>query len=251
MPAHEDRVGIMQPYFFPYLGHFALIASVDRWVVFDVPQYTPKTWMNRNRVLHPAEEWMYVTVPVKGGSRNRSIQSVMLHRPDEALESIRGKLAHYRRKAPYFERVVSLLESAFERRANDSLVGMNVSALQVVCDYLGLAFNYAICSEMGLELSDVEHAGQWALKIATQLGAREYLNPVGGSTIFDPNEFQAAGVRLGFLEIPAMTYDTAPYRFIPNLSILDVLMWTEPSDVKRFLVERAIVVPGERHARAR
>ena len=29
----------MQPYFFPYLGHFSLISSVDKWVVFDVTQY--------------------------------------------------------------------------------------------------------------------------------------------------------------------------------------------------------------------
>lgn len=32
----------MQPYFFPYLGHFSLIASVDRWYVFDITQYTPE-----------------------------------------------------------------------------------------------------------------------------------------------------------------------------------------------------------------
>lgn len=47
------RLGIMQPYFFPYPGHFALIAHVDQWLVFDITQYTPKTWMNRNRILHP------------------------------------------------------------------------------------------------------------------------------------------------------------------------------------------------------
>jgi WbqC-like protein family len=47
------RLGIMQPYFCPYLGHFALIAAVDQRIVFDVTQYTPKTWMNRNPILHP------------------------------------------------------------------------------------------------------------------------------------------------------------------------------------------------------
>ena len=47
------RLGIMHPFFFPYLGHFALIAAVDQWIVFDVTQYTPKTWMNRNPILQP------------------------------------------------------------------------------------------------------------------------------------------------------------------------------------------------------
>ena len=47
------KLGIMQPYFFPYIGYFSLIANTDLWVVFDTPQYTRKSWMNRNRILHP------------------------------------------------------------------------------------------------------------------------------------------------------------------------------------------------------
>ena len=62
------RIGIMQPYFFPYLGHFALIANVDAWIVFDVTQYTPKTWINRNRVLHPTSGANWVSVALKNSS---------------------------------------------------------------------------------------------------------------------------------------------------------------------------------------
>ena len=62
------RLGIMQPYFFPYLGHFSLIAAADEWVVFDVTQYTPSSWMNRNRILHPVRGWKWLTVPLANGS---------------------------------------------------------------------------------------------------------------------------------------------------------------------------------------
>ena len=37
------KLGIMQPYFFPYLGYFELIERTDRWVVFDVVQYNTKS----------------------------------------------------------------------------------------------------------------------------------------------------------------------------------------------------------------
>lgn len=47
----------MQPYFFPYLGRFSLIAECDEWIVFDTSQYTKRNWINRNRVLHPAAGW--------------------------------------------------------------------------------------------------------------------------------------------------------------------------------------------------
>lgn len=31
-------VGIMQPYFYPYLGYFSLIKQVDRFILFDTVQ---------------------------------------------------------------------------------------------------------------------------------------------------------------------------------------------------------------------
>lgn len=232
----------MQPYFFPYLGHFGLIASVDRWVVFDVTQYTPKTWMNRNRVLHASEPtWAWVTVPVQGSSQSRLTKDIELHDPAAALPAVLGKLAHYRRHAPHYEAVVSLVEASFNGRASDTLVALDSSALCAVCGYLGIPFDYEICSEMELDLSRVEHAGQWALRIAEQLGASEYVNPLGGRELFRPEEFERAGVRLSFFDMPPMTYEPTPYQFIPSLSVLDVLMWNDPADVRAFIKGQASV----------
>jgi hypothetical protein len=241
----------MQPYFFPYLGYFALIANVDHWVVFDVTQYTPKTWLNRNRVLHPTSEWMYVTVPIKGSSQNKLIREVMLNSPEEALNSIQGKLGHYKNKAPFYDDVVRLVERSFSERSIDTLVALNVSCLQTVCEYLGVKFEYRICSRMDLDFSHVEHPGHWALRIAEQVGATEYINPLGGARLFRPQEFEASGVGLGFLAMPDMPYDPTPYKFLPSLSVLDVLMWNRAEDVHNFISEQASVVSGEDALRVR
>ena len=45
------KIAIMQPYFFPYIGYFQLINSVDEFVIYDNIQYTKKGWINRNRIL--------------------------------------------------------------------------------------------------------------------------------------------------------------------------------------------------------
>jgi len=39
----EDlKLAIMQPYFFPYIGYFQLIASVDLFIVYDNIKYTKR-----------------------------------------------------------------------------------------------------------------------------------------------------------------------------------------------------------------
>ena len=45
------KLGIMQPYLFPYIGYFQLINYVDSFVLFDDIQFINKGWVNRNRIL--------------------------------------------------------------------------------------------------------------------------------------------------------------------------------------------------------
>ena len=75
------KLGIMQPYFFPYPGYFALIAQVDRWVVFDTPQYMRHGWVNRNRILHPGSGWQYIVAPLVKHRRSTSIRDIRLADP--------------------------------------------------------------------------------------------------------------------------------------------------------------------------
>lgn len=49
------KLGIMQPYFYPYLGYFSLIKHTDKWIVFDSVQYIERGWVNRNRIIHPTK----------------------------------------------------------------------------------------------------------------------------------------------------------------------------------------------------
>jgi hypothetical protein len=221
----------MQPYFFPYLGYFALLANTDRWVVFDVTQYTPKSWMNRNRVLHPTGGWSYVTVPLRGSSQNMKIREARILDPIAAHRSVRGKLSHYRRSAPHYAEVCNLVDQVFDGLVDDSLTHLNVIGLNTVCTYLQIPFTYEIASEMDMQLPAVSHPGGWAPAIAGALGADEYINPPGGRALFKPDEFAAHGVTLGYIEMPSFVYATADFGFEPDLSILDVLMWNDPGTV--------------------
>jgi hypothetical protein len=235
----------MQPYFFPYLGHFSLIASVNRWLVLDITQYTPQTWMNRNRILHPSAGWHYITVPLSKSSSSNKICEAKILDLSAARELIAKKLTHYKKHAPYYESVVALVHEAFDAATSQSLVELNVHGLQAVCRYLGIRFDFQICSELNLSLPTSLGPGDWAPNICSLVGASSYVNPIGGQELFDPAEFSRRGVDLYFAKTKEFSYTTSPYKYEPYLSILDVLMWNPPAAVGDAIRQCVELVPAD------
>ncbi len=233
------QLGIMQPYFFPYLGYYDLINRTDQWIVFDVVKYVPKSWMNRNRILHPTEGWQYISVPVDKHAGNGAIKDIRIIDVKSAHDKIRGQIEHYRKGgAPYFPNVAQLIDDCFSGLQGNLLRDLNVRSLVVVCNYLGITLNRANLSDMTLNLPKIDHPGQWALEIASALGADAYLNPPGGRDIFRPPEWEERGIGLNFTDLVSFVYPTKHYAFVEHLSIIDILMWNAPNKVKMYLDSR-------------
>ena len=170
------KLGVMQPYLFPYLGYFDLINYSDRWVVFDPVQYIERGWMNRNRILHPNEGWQYFTIPLKKHNRSIKISHVEMSELACWEQRLIGQLNHYKKRAPYFFEVKSLLQTCLGTRER-LLARFNIRCLEAVCDYLEIPFSYEYLSEMNLSLGPVKAAGDWALRVSEAMGADEYVNP--------------------------------------------------------------------------
>ncbi len=46
-------IGIMQPYFLPYLGYFSLIKNSQEFYLLEDVQFIRHGWIERNRILKP------------------------------------------------------------------------------------------------------------------------------------------------------------------------------------------------------
>lgn len=230
------KLGIMQPYFFPYLGYFDLINYTDRWIVFDTAQYIRHGWVNRNRVLRPTTGWTYIVVPVKKHGRETAISDVEIANNQDWKTSLLGKVMHYKNKAPYVDETMSLIKDCL-MPLEDSLACLNVYVMDMVCKRLGINFDYTFFSEMNLDIGPVEGPGDWALRISEALGATEYANPPGGVDLFNEQAFVNRGIKLTIRNLPTYQYTCGNYDFVPNLSIIDVLMWNEPQKIKAYLDE--------------
>ncbi|MEH8021313.1 WbqC family protein [Rheinheimera metallidurans] len=227
----------MQPYFFPYLGHFALISACDSWIVFDISQYTRKSWMNRNRILHPKQGWQYISIPVENATLGIATSQILVKDLDASRDELLGKLSHYCKVAPYYKQVVSLVKECFAAVADNRLVTLNIQSLKAVTSYLGMSFNYQICSELDLTFSPDMAPGDWALEISRQYGANTYINPSSGLRLFDPAAFERADIKLGFSYFDPFVYHATGRTFEAGLSIIDVMMWCSPEEIKNAIVK--------------
>jgi len=227
-------LGAMQPYFFPYLGYFDLINRTDRWIVFDTPQYMREGWVNRNRILHSREGWQYIIVPLKKHSRETAIHQVEAVEFPDWRRKIINQFTHYRGRAPYYRETIALLEDCFAGQERN-LSRLNVHCLGKICRYLGIPWAPEIFSEMNLALGPVREAAEWALRIAEAAGATEYLNPPGGTSLYDAERFARHGIRLVIQEDFNFEYHCGPYAYVPKLSVLDAVMWASPAEIKAHL----------------
>jgi hypothetical protein len=214
----KKRVAIMQPYFLPYVGYFQLISDVDEFVIYDEIKYTKKSWINRNRIEFNGFEKKF-TLPLKNASDFLNVSERTLS--DEFNPNVLYrifKLAY--QKSQNWDEVDSLLKRIlFNREVN--LFNFILHSIKEILNVLEIDTKITISSSLNLspKLNGVDRV----LAICKELDATEYLNPIGGKALYNSNYFVKNGIKLLFLESKLTNYCDDKNRFIPALSILDLL----------------------------
>ena len=224
----------MQPYFFPYIGYWQLIHAVDRFVLFDDAQYMRHGWINRNRILKPGGGWQYMLVPLKKHDLTESIKNVQAHPDKKWKELIIGQLAHYKKKARYFDETSEVVREILFTNNDQSMASINFAIIKKLCAYLDIKKEILISSKQNFNYADVGDAGEWALRMAEQMGASEYINPAGGAELFSQEKFSSSNIKLSFLKSHEIVYSQQGV-FEPSLSIIDVLMFNGIDGTKGLL----------------
>lgn len=221
------KLGIMQPYFFPYLGYYSLIKNTDQFILFDTVQFIRHGWIERNRILKPVEGWQYVAVPLeKKEYLKTTISALVIRNKEDWKGKLIRQLEHYKKRAPFYTATKNVIEDALNIDT-PSIVKLNENILKKTCEYLQIPLEIAIFSEMNLEIGEVNDPGEWALEISKALGAKEYINPTGGMGIFDQEQYEKSGISLKFVGNNLRSYNQRRQPFEVGLSIIDVMMFND------------------------
>lgn len=231
-------LGIMQPYFLPYIGYWQLLAAVDRFVIYDNIQYTKKGWINRNRFLRDGQD-VYFTVPLKKASDYLTVAERTLADDFDRDHLLRSWAAAYRR-APHADEVMPVLERIV-RAPLANLFEYVLHSVTEMAAYLDIRTPIVVSSTVPID--HALRAEEKVLALCGALGADRYLNPIGGVELYSAAAFAARSVTLQFLRARPREYPQLGHPFVPNLSIVDVLMFNSKSTVREMLSEADVISP--------
>jgi hypothetical protein len=226
------KVAIMQPYFLPYIGYFQLINAVDIFVIYDNIQYSKKGWINRNRILVNGKA-EYLSLPLKKDSdylqiKDRYLADSWYNERSKML----NKVQEAYRKAPFFEPTFTVLQQILSCESIN-LFEFLFYSIHCINNYLAINTHLVISSTLPIDHS--LRSQYKVMALCKELGATKYINPIGGKALYDANEFSDNKIELAFLKSKDIVYQQEKEHFIPDLTILDVMMFNSPDTIREYL----------------
>jgi hypothetical protein len=232
------KIAIMQPYFFPYIGYFQLINSVDEFVIYDNIQFSKNGWINRNRILVNGKD-EYISLPLKKDSDYLNVNQRLLS-DTWSVDRIKllNRVTESYRKAPQFQQIYPLFEKCLNVEYMN-LFDFLYSSLKEVLFFMDVQSKIIVSSSI-----DIDHglkSEEKVLAICKAQNATTYINPIGGIELYSKGRFEINAITLQFQKSNPINYSQLKNEFVPWLSILDVLMFNSKESVRSFLHDYQII----------
>lgn len=229
------KVGIMQPYLFPYIGYWQLIDAVDRFVILDDVNYIMRGYINRNSILLSGKPYRF-TIPIQKASQNKLIMDTQLNYCQEEKNKFLLTICNAYKKAPYYDVVMPMIEEIINNSEIDLTQYIQFS-IERIMNYLDVQTELFISSQ--IEKNQLLRGEKRIIEICKKMNADTYINPCGGRKLYSHLNFEQEGLELFFLETRGnnINYSQNQEEFVSNLSIIDVLMFNDVQTIKKFLKE--------------
>lgn len=231
------KLGVMQPYFFPYIGYWQLLAFVDEYIIYDDVNYIKRGWMNRNHILVNGQKHQ-INLHIKKASQNRLIKDTEISQTEQDNEKLLATIKMGYHKAPYYDTVYDLLKRILYYDSTN-LAEFLHNQLSMICNYLGIDTKLVLSSS--IEKDNTLRGEDKIIEICKKRSASHYINAIGGRELYHHERFQENQIQLNFLETIPVEYLQFGKPFVSNLSIIDVMMFNDVHDIQKILNSMRLV----------
>lgn len=233
------RLAIMQPYLFPYIGYFQLIHAVDRFVFYDDVNFIKQGWINRNNLLINGKKFLF-SLPVENISSFKIIKEIRIS--ERAFHKAKAKLLrtieYSYKKARFFDNVFPMVTKVLNKDYEYIADYAKESILNTM-SYLGIETDMVMSSS--IYKNDHLSAADRVMDICEKERATMYINPVGGQQLYDRTIFGDRGLALRFIKTGEIVYPQTGNKFVPDLSIIDVIMHNSKDESAGLLKKYSLI----------
>lgn len=232
MEQKEITVGIMQPYFFPYIGYFQLIQAVDTYVNLDHVSFMKRSYMVRNTLKNSTP----INIPCLGASQNKSCVEVKADASQQWFDKFFKITEQLYKKEPNYQEVCGKVLVPWRDSIRTPINYLNVkidisefnlNAIILICKYLDIdTKSKFIDTSVGITDQKKEKGLQ---EIVKYYDGTHYINAIGGQSLYNKENFANTGIDLKFIKMGDVQFDN------PYSSILDLLFRYDKEHIKQQL----------------
>jgi hypothetical protein len=229
------KIAIMQPYLFPYIGYFQLIAAVDKFVIYDDVAFIKQGWINRNYILVNGQKHLF-SIPMENLTSFKKINETKISAGlyDSWLAKFCRTISMSYKKAPHYSSVYPIVMDVLEKGRNaGDIAGLCRSGIRTIVEYLGLTTQFVDSSSL-YGNGDLQSFNR-VIDICKKEFATTYINAIGGQELYSEETFSKEGIDLRFLKPGDILYTQLEHAFIPHLSIIDVMMFNSKEEIGGYL----------------
>ena len=221
------KIGIMQPYFFPYIGYFQLIDAVDIYVNLDHVSFMKSSYMTRNTLKNNTQ----ISIPVIGGSQNKKCNEVIVKSDDKFIINFPKTIHYLYNKEKNYEDVIQQIFTTNINSLGYSISQINLFYIKRICKYLDIKTQIIDSSEN----LTTRKKNEGLQDIVKYFKGDTYINAIGGQKLYSKEDFASQKINLMFIKMEDVKFDN------PYSSILDLLFRYDKEYIKNELKKYTLI----------
>ena len=174
-------------------------------------------------------------VTLNGASPNKLFNEITIR---DDFVKFRKMLQSCYSHAPYYSDVECIMEDIYNYE-DRSLGKFMLNSFNVVLNYVGIKREFILSST--LQKDNSLRGASKVIAICKELGTSKYSNALGGQSLYDKKEFRENGIELKFLKPELVPYKQFKNDFVAGLSIIDVMMFNSPEEIKRMFDQYELI----------
>jgi hypothetical protein len=204
--------------FLPWVGLFEQIRLADVFIHYDDVQLPQgRSFMSRVQ-LKTANGISWLTVPIDHKKSGKLLNEIVLLESQEWRKKHLRTIHHAYARRPSFSLMFELVEKIYSQQT-DNLAEFNITAIERIAEWLGLAPRFMRSSEMGIAGASTERL----VDLCESVDCEVYVTGHGALKYLNHQQFEDKNISVHYMDYKKISYEQGHGESTPYVSILDAI----------------------------